>query len=653
MLVCGVLAGLLGAYQVWRERPVYDSTAEIVLRVAGSSHLTLVYGGSVHQTPINPATEANIMMSDAVLARVAKNLNLANDPRFAPFARPGSTWDAGQPEVRAASLALLRAGLSVRFEDTSDDVKTFVEEETSSQSKRKQNRDAGPRILYVSFSGPDPLIGGAIVNAVIQAYEERTFELRHDAMLRVSAQLSSSMEKFKRKVEAEQRALLDLERRGGLSGTSADQNPDAESLAALTAQADFYRESIRVARAEEEVVSHSASARLSAAGGELTLLRIDAALAREQEAQLTATYGPRHPAVQAAQARVDSLQDEIATAERRFEAQVAAQAALADTQAKLLSAEIGKKAGLVRAQQEASVAATALQVQLARDSELYYVLANNARTAELDAGYGTVTVQTLKEADIPGVPQGRDYVRRMVSYGLAGLVIGFAIAALRAASPKRLVLELPCLAQIPQMQPDFAQAMDELRRAIQLSSIGRPVRRIAFANEAGSEEEAATVAIGLATALARHGERVLLIDANLGMPTLHRKLGLDGRVGLSTVLSGPAQIEAAAISLQDAPCVDVLPAGPRPPKPAELVGSDAMRLLLDQAEQVYSYVVLVAAPLVPAPVAATVLAFADIGILVATRGGSSHRSLMRSAELLRATDVPLAAYVRITGVRKL
>ena len=92
-----------------------------------------------------------------------------------------------------------------------------------------------------------------------------------------------------------------------------------------------------------------------------------------------------------------------------------------------------------------------------------------------------------------------------------------------------------------------------------------------------------TTACNLALALAIGGARVLLIDADMRRPGVHRMLSIENGIGLSHVLTGQASMEDALVAL-DNPRLWVMTAGTSPPNPSELLGSDQMRTLLDEAK---------------------------------------------------------------------
>ena len=111
-------------------------------------------------------------------------------------------------------------------------------------------------------------------------------------------------------------------------------------------------------------------------------------------------------------------------------------------------------------------------------------------------------------------------------------------------------------------------------------------------------EGKSSVALGLALSLAESNDRVLLIDADLRRPSVADYTGLDGSVGLTTVLLGGASIDEA-VQPWGAPGLDVLVAGTVPPNPNQLLASDTMRATLTELKARYDFVVIDSSPLIP------------------------------------------------------
>lgn len=155
------------------------------------------------------------------------------------------------------------------------------------------------------------------------------------------------------------------------------------------------------------------------------------------------------------------------------------------------------------------------------------------------------------------------------------------------------------------------------------------------------DEGKSSVSVNLALSLAQAGSKVLLIDADLRNPTVHRYLSLKktNNYGLSTLLSGDVTVGECLIKTQYG--VDVIGGGAVPPNPTELIASDAMHDLLDTAAQLYDYIICDAPPVGVITDAAALSPLCD-GVLYIVRYKFASRNQVRSAvKNLRAVDAKL------------
>jgi protein-tyrosine kinase len=129
------------------------------------------------------------------------------------------------------------------------------------------------------------------------------------------------------------------------------------------------------------------------------------------------------------------------------------------------------------------------------------------------------------------------------------------------------------------------------------------------------------IAANLAVVFAQLGERTLLIDADLRHPRQHEIFSLDGRVGLSTVLSARAGIESAQ-AIPSLPHLAVMPAGPQPPNPAELLARPVLPQLLEQAAERFDVVLLDTSAAAECADAQTVAVRAGAALIVARRNAA-------------------------------
>ena len=137
----------------------------------------------------------------------------------------------------------------------------------------------------------------------------------------------------------------------------------------------------------------------------------------------------------------------------------------------------------------------------------------------------------------------------------------------------------------------MAESYRALRTSLLLSNLGTPPK-IIMITSARPQEGKTTTSINTAIVLAQKGVRVLLIDADLRRPSVHKTLGMGPRSGLSNVLTGSASSNTPSPALRFSRTCLFLPAGTPPPNPAELLASSNMRDLLLELRDQYDHIVI-------------------------------------------------------------
>jgi polysaccharide biosynthesis transport protein len=182
-----------------------------------------------------------------------------------------------------------------------------------------------------------------------------------------------------------------------------------------------------------------------------------------------------------------------------------------------------------------------------------------------------------------------------------------------------------------------------LRGSLLLSKPGSPPRVILVT---GPDKNAGKtfVACNLATSLTDLNKKVLLVDADLRNPQLHKLFRFKNRVGLSNVLSGQTGIEKGCVFSTPIPNLFTLLAGPACPNPAELLGSKKMEETLSQCAEHFDYVVMDSAPLLPVFDSHYLTVRCDVNVLVVRSGQTSRHAVKQSLDLIDRVGG------RVTGV---
>jgi capsular exopolysaccharide synthesis family protein len=284
---------------------------------------------------------------------------------------------------------------------------------------------------------------------------------------------------------------------------------------------------------------------------------------------------------------------------------------------------------------------------------------------------GSVTV--LSSADVPHNPVSPRTVRNVAAGALIGLLVGVVLALLRdhlddSVSTKEqveLLTGLPTLGLIPKGDPagvDLASVSDPsstaaeayraLRTSVKFIGLGGTTRTVLVTSASASEGKTVT-AVNLAVVLAQAGERVLLVGADLRRPRIHDLFGTPRVPGLTTVLLSESTAESAIYSVKEVPGLHVLPPGPTPPNPAELLDSAPTRALLSAFAASYDRVVIDSPPVLPVTDSQVLTRSVDGVLLVVAYRETSRRGLARAVEMLSQVAAPvLGTVLNLVPVRE-
>lgn len=273
-------------------------------------------------------------------------------------------------------------------------------------------------------------------------------------------------------------------------------------------------------------------------------------------------------------------------------------------------------------------------------------LANNVAqtfvgTETSDAITRPGTTRIVEPAAVPSSPVSPDLRLNVALAVLLGLVLAGGLAFLieymddtvKSSEDVRFASGMPTLVEVGRLPHDKdriplssrglpmaeAETYAILRTNVQFSSIARPARVILIAS-ANSGDGKSTTAANYALACAEAGKTVALVDADLRRPSLHRAFGLDNSSGLTNLLLKDAPLDASALVPTSHPNLFVIPSGPLPPNPTELLEWSGFDAVIEQLKSKVDLVVLDSAPLLAVADARILAAKADATILVADQG---------------------------------
>lgn len=283
-------------------------------------------------------------------------------------------------------------------------------------------------------------------------------------------------------------------------------------------------------------------------------------------------------------------------------------------------------------------------------------------------------VQILNPATPPSAPISPNVMRSVIQAGLIGLFVGVALALVldqlddsirTTAELQRSARDLPTLGIIPRDETwknrdearlstisdpmsAIAEAFRSLRTSLQYFALSHPVGVIQVQSATAGEGKS-SVSANLAVAFAQAGMDVVVIGCDLRRPRIHRYLGVDPSIGLTSVLLNTHRLDEA---LQQSPIhenIRVLPSGPRPPNPSELLSLDRTEGIIRSVCGPQTVVLLDCAPVLPVTDSLVLTRCVDASLFVVSCDHTSRRDVRHSMERLRQVNNPVIGTI-LNGV---
>jgi capsular exopolysaccharide synthesis family protein len=667
LVVFGVLAAtmlLVGAYTL-HKTPLYEGVARIEIDPNRAPNLGLE---DLIQEKLSSSdsssvlqTEVRILQSDAVATQVMNQVDWPD--------KKGYGRGTGQTMVSQLS-PILREKMIDRFRNN---LKVQVVPNT--------------QIVELRFRDPDPKLATNVTNAFVDAYIERNFKTRYQSTMQVSDWLSKQMDDLRTRAAEAQDKLAEFQKRNNILGADENDNIVTDKLRQLNQQLTD-AEADRIVKEARHRLASSGNPELIASvvpSSTLQVLRTQQADLKQQFAQLTTKFGSGYPKVREMQGQLDridnEISDEVKTLGQRIDDEYLASE---KTQDMLRSRFDAQKQQAFQLNESAAQYAL-LRHEVESSRELYDSLQVKLKEAGVTAGLSSTNVTVVDRADIPGKPVEPKVPLNLALGLLGGLVGGVSLAfvleslddSITTSEEVEAVAALPALCSIPMIQngtlrpvrgalpgieannghdlitirkpnSGAAEAYRSLRSSILLTSIDEPPKLIVVTS-AFPQEGKTTTSANTAVALAQRGGRVLLVDADMRRSSLYKKFGMDQTIGLSTVLQGGSVDEAITTPLAELPNLHVLPAGPIPVAPAELLASLRMRTLLRKWTQEFEHVVIDTPPVFPVTDALILASQADAVLLVVRSGVTRKKALLRMRDVLQRANAPIIG-VALNGV---
>jgi capsular exopolysaccharide synthesis family protein len=547
-------------------------------------------------------------------------------------------------------------------------------------------------IINVWIELPNAQDAAQIVNSVVDAYITKYAENRRTSTVEVLNILRSEKQRRDAELEERRKALADFRKQHTALAIQVDKENvitrrfsalseelNQTEIALLEAKARYNRVQQMYDKPSDRIYLLEAASKHQAGMRDMDLEQ----QVRQIEQVLTterAQWGEGHP-------RVRLLRDSFAKQQKRLkEQQQAIVVAYVDELRQEYEVIEHKRNELRTAYDRQFKLATdvssqalelaSLEEALERTERLCDILDDRIKEVNLSEGVEAMNVSILEPAVASSLPSYPNRKRFLASGILAGGLLGFGLAWLRDLLDHRLksvdeiasVLQLPVLGALPYFgdkqetaqigrlvalspRSIAAESVRTLRTALHFGLAGRDVKAIVVTSPSPGDGKS-TVASNLAIALAQADQRVLLVDADLRKPTQHLIFEASAARGLGSVLTDRRPFEEAIIP-GVADSLDLLPCGPLPANPVELLNNGFFADLLGQLRERYDRIIIDSPPVMPVADARVIAALGDATVLVLRAERSTRRiSLAARNELWRVRATRIGVVVNGVPVRK-
>ncbi len=595
----------------------------LVVTVAVATILATPYFGSTATLEISPSTPS-ILGSESV-ADVA-SLD-AYDTRRAYYA----TQYRIMQSRTVVNETIRRLEEQHGIEDFSElDGEEAVEEKKYKFFKRHMeiSPELDSRLVHIVIEYPDPKRAALFSNTLGETYIDLNLKRALDTSQKAFSWLSEQQEVYRqRKFESDQQVhefqtSNDLERVTTLNASltklqDALSNAHAERV---SQQASFDRVSaLSNAEAWKGLANH-----LAGESPVLQALLQDLRTKEQERADLATRYLPDHPEMVRSDRILEGLRDQIRGQVRQWLLGKRTELRMVEDREEALTAEVQDIEGALSALKQKQIELDFLQANADKNEGLFRSLDQRMSEVDLASLVQANNIWFIDRA-IPGIERTRPKLSTNLPMALLiGLLGGVALAffmeyvdsTIKSREDLEDVVGVPFLGAVPVLsrsdlnsltderdrsifvharpRSTAAEALRSIRTNILFRMPDRKQKRLLIAS-AVPREGKSFISANLSSIVAMTGNRVLIVDADLRRPTQHKLFGVTNNAGLSSVLVGDTSFEES-VHRSHVPGLDILPSGPRPPNPAELLGSDRMSRFLESIPS-YDFVIIDSSPI--------------------------------------------------------
>ena len=673
----------LATIQAYRDPNIYQGATTMKIEQKTPSILQSGTNGGIVIGKSDPnfwGTQLKLLQDHSLARQVVLTLDLQHNPNFFGAGSRSGVFDSLKRifsrEQVAAKPQPPKVADAQKEEDLRDHQYTPEEltalepyEDTIIASETVEPIPA-TNLVVIKYIHTDPQLARQIADALADVFVANNEALQDNNSSKAAQELSEGIAKYQAQTQKKQQDIFTYAKTYNLP-LGADQT---QSLA--DKQLSTYSDQLLAAENQSRNLQALYDAAKSSTDPlsnpeiqkdeRITKLRVKLSDLKDKETGLLQRYTPEWPEVKQVQAQIKEVEADLAKAPSEVLSVMKQRADAARNQLRSLQGAYSKQNGITTEQTKHVIELASMRADLASDQQYLNVLYQKRRelSATQDNGGGT-SVTISDRSRLPRAPVGPARMQTIMIALVLSLAAGIGLAfildflddTIKTVDDVDRYIHLPALALIPAVRGErarlksveakpnettalamvkdvrspIAESYRHLRTSLLLSSAGTAPKTILVTSSQPSEGKT-TTAINTAFILAQTGAEVLIIDCDLRRPRLHAHFNIPNAKGLTNRLSGEEMdMDQLIQPYAPLPNLKLLPSGPMPPNPAELLGSEEMRKLLVSLGERFTHVIVDSPPAISFTDASILSTFCD-GVILVVHGGRSSRAVVRRAK---------------------
>ena len=678
ILAIVTIATLMAAVNSSRQKSIYQAVATIEI---SNKNQMFVRDGDVYYQDDSQEQEtaAFLIQSYPLLEEVVVKLGLDQNPKFLVSGEEESLLDVlkNRDQKKSSEQVIVEAPpnlnpdirelrLQTRSPEESERLAPYVGALRGGLGVEKVKMT---RLLRVSYKHTNPEIAALAANGVAAAFKEYSYTKKTESNDLSSTALGQATRDLESQMQKAEQALANYTRANGIFSLEGKEDLTTNKLAVLHDQAIRAETDRIIKQSLYEDVRQGRVAQLPEALANQQTLDLQRRLSdlNVTLSQLNVKYGSENPKVAEVKDQITTLQKEIAVTRTQLSDKLRTDYERALRDEASMKAALNRAKGEAVQQNQTSIQLNILKQNVETAKTLYTDFLQKTKQVDLEKIQTARDVSIAEPARLPGGPIGPSRTRSVVLAFILSLGVSIGLVFLldhldntiKTVDDVSRYVRLPALGVIPAIgsgnrrQPllygakvskpanasngllspkdaykdagSVAEAYRMLRTSILLAAAGHPPKTVLVTSSQPGEGKT-TTAINTSICLSQLGATVLLIDADMRRPRVHKALGIDHRRGLSNYLSGNISLKTV-VQPTKVPNLYVLPSGIVPPNSADLLSSEKFRMMLHKLSQHFDHILIDSPPIgsVTDPV---IMSRLVDGVMLIVHGGKSSREMV-------------------------